>query len=224
MLNPSNTGFLKSHLHDEKGNRVRWNQAYEPFLAGALKVSQRVADWPYLPWVPFAVMRQLSRFLASKQCRVLEYGSGRSTVWLAQRSFHVVSIENSEAWHEKVSVVLKKQRLNNVDYRFLTGEDYIKPPGFADGTFDLIIIDGILRSKCLENVHGMLKAGGCLYLDNSDTDMASPDGDMRKAEGTMRSLAQEWSVRLEFYTGYCPGNLHPHQGALLRKPASSYVH
>src|SRR5271168_4615552 len=70
-----------------------------------------------------------------------------------------------------------------------------------------IVVDGNCRSKCIENAHRKLKASGYLYLDNSDTNMTSPDGDMRLAEAKMRKLAEEWSAPLKFYTGYAPGQL-----------------
>jgi predicted O-methyltransferase YrrM len=209
-------GRRQNRLYDEKGNRVSVFQLSELLLAGALTISQALTDRPYLPWVPFAVIKKLTRVL-NKDSRVLEYGSGRSTIWLARRAHSVISIEDCQAWHEKVSETFKKLNLQNVDYRFLTGDMYCSASDFVDETFDLIIVDGKYRSKCVENTHRKLKAGGYLYLDNSDTDMAVPNGDMRLAEAKMRSLAQEWSAPLEFYTGYSPGNLHPHQGALVRK-------
>jgi predicted O-methyltransferase YrrM len=159
----------------------------------------------------------LNRILDKKGSRVLEYGSGRSTIWFARHSYSVISIESHQAWHDKVSKLFKKLNLKNVEYQFLTGEQYSSASDFADESFDLVIIDGNYRSKCLENACRKLKPGGYLYLDNSDTDMTITDGDMRLAEAKMRQLAEEWSSPLEFYTGFSPGNLHPHQGALLRR-------
>jgi predicted O-methyltransferase YrrM len=209
--------YRQGRLYDEKGNRISWLQLYEPALAAALKVSQIVADRPYLPWVPFAVIRRLSRIL-TKNSRVLEYGSGRSTVWLARRAHSVVSIEDSQVWYEKVLQLFKDLQLTNVDYRLRSAENYSADSEFPDESFDLIIIDGCCRSRCLENAYGKLRRGGYLYLDNSDTDMTMTDGDMRRAEARMRQLAEQWSSEIEFYTGFAPGNLHAHQGALLRRP------
>jgi predicted O-methyltransferase YrrM len=216
VADTTNTRLRKSRFHDEKGNCIGWTQTYEPLLAGALRVSQNLVDWPNLPWVPFAVIRELSRIL-NKNCLVLEFGSGRSTVWLARKSQAVMSIEDCKAWYEKVTTILSKFKLDNVDYRFLAGNDYTHAADTADKMFDLIVIDGSYRSQCLENAHRYLKPGGYLYLDNSDTEMAAADGEMRRAEQMMKRLAQEWSSPLKFYTGFCPGNLHAHQGALLQK-------
>jgi hypothetical protein len=213
----------RSRLHDEKGNRVSIFQLKELGVAGVVRISQALTGRPYLPWVPFAVIREL-KLILNKESHILEYGSGRSTIWLAKRSHSVISIEGYQPWYEKVSTILRKLNLQNVDYRFLTGDEYSLASDFADETFDLIVVDGNSRSKCLENAHRKLKVGGYLYLDNSDTDMAIPDGDMRLAEAKMRKLAEEWSAPLKFYTGYSPGSIHPHQGALLQKLINSSVH
>jgi predicted O-methyltransferase YrrM len=216
VADTTNIQFRKSPFHDEKGNRIGWTQTYEPLLAGALRVSQKLVDWPNLPWVPFAVIRELSRIL-NKNSLVLEFGSGRSTVWLAGKAQAVVSIEDCKAWYDKVITILSKRKLENVDYRFLAGNDYTHAADGVDKLFDLIVVDGSYRSQCLENAYGHLKPGGYLYLDNSDTDSWTTDGEMRRAEQLMKRLAEEWSSPLRFYTGFCPGNLHAHQGALLQK-------
>jgi predicted O-methyltransferase YrrM len=206
----------KSRLHDEKGNRVSILQLHELLLAGLLKGSQALTGKPYLPWVPFAVIRRLARILNKNSC-VLEFGSGRSTIWFAQRSHLVVSIEDCLPWYEKMSELFRKLDLRNVDHRFLAGDQYSTASDLTDESFDLVVIDGSYRSKCVEYTHTKLKHDGYLYLDNSDTDMTIPNGDMRLAELKMKQLAEEWSSPLEFFTGFPPGNLHPHQGALLRK-------
>ena len=206
----------RNRFYDEKGNRVSTRHLYQILLSAGLKGSYAITGGPCLPWIPFQVISRLKAIL-TRSCKVLEFGSGRSTVWLSRRSGSVVSIEDCRPWYDKVSLLLGKLKLNNVDYRFLAGEAYYSAASFADESFDLIIVDGSYRSKCLENAYSKLKAGGYIYLDNSDTDMESSTGDMRVAERILLGLSEVWSSPVEFYTGFSPGNLHAHQGALLRK-------
>jgi hypothetical protein len=218
VISASTTGsrHRRNRFYDEKGNRVSVSRFHEFLLAACLKGTQALTDKPYLPWVPFPVIRRLKGIL-DKNSSVLEYGSGRSTIWLARQSKSVTSIESYLPWFERVSSLFTDLGLD-VDYRFRSEQDYSSAAGFADESFDLIVVDGIQRSKCIENVHTKLKHGGYLYLDNSDTDTAAPGGDMRLAEAKMKQLSDIWSSPIEFYTGFSPGNLHVHQGALLRKP------
>lgn len=58
--------------------------------------------------------------------------------------------------------------VNNVDYRFLDGPTYFDVGGFNREHFDLIIVDGNYRTKCIDFFHPILKVGGYLYLDNAD--------------------------------------------------------
>ena len=47
--------------------------------------------------------------------REAEFGSGRSTVWFAERVATLTSVEHDERWYEAVSAKLKERRLANVD-------------------------------------------------------------------------------------------------------------
>jgi predicted O-methyltransferase YrrM len=54
------------------------------------------ADGP-VPWFTYPAIRQLER-MVSPQWRVLEFGSGFSTLWWAQRVAEVVSVEHDPGW------------------------------------------------------------------------------------------------------------------------------
>ncbi len=211
-----------SRLHDEKGNRVSVRQIPDMIPAALCRISQSLTDWPYLPWIPFEVMKVLSGFL-SRKSRVLEFGSGRSTIWFARRAQSVISIEDNREWSEKITVLLRRLEINNVDYRLRAGPDYFDARGFESEQFDLIVVDGNYRSKCIELFHPALKAGGILYLDNSDKDMTREGGDLRRAEAKILELSECWASPPRYFTGFCPGNLGPHQGVMIRKEAPAAV-
>ena len=209
-------GLHRSRFHDEKGNRVPLWQTYELFIAGMLRLSQSLIDRPYLPWIPLAVIGVIGQILNARS-HVLEFGSGRSTIWYARRAGSVVSVENDLGWFRRVSELLERLRIVNVDYRHRTDAAYPDVNEFSDGSFDLIIVDGSNRARCIESAHSKLRSGGYLYLDNTDKDMTIPNGDMRQAEAALLELAARWSSAPRYYTGYPPSNFFPHQGMLVRK-------
>ena len=127
----------------------------------------------------------------------LEYGSGRSTVFFANKLKKLVSIEHHTAWYEKVEKLLKARNLSNVEYLLIPeqhisdgGEEmdldtwlnkmdgseprneflnyYEKVNEYPDDYFDFILIDGRARVKCGLNALTKLKNGGIFVLDNSE--------------------------------------------------------
>lgn len=206
----------RSRLHDEKGHLVRPVAMLGLPVAAALGLTQRVTDRPYLPWVPFAVIRRLRRILTPRS-RVLEFGSGRSTRWFAAHAAHVVSIEDDPVWFTKMQAVFAEAGLTNVDYRLRLGAAYYDLSDLT-GPFDLVVVDGTERGECLRAAGGLVKPGGFVYLDNSDTFMTIPDGHVRVAEEVLQQLADAWASPIEYFVGYAPGSIVANEGALLRRP------
>jgi hypothetical protein len=212
-----NDGVHRNRFYDEKGNRIRNDQLIEMAASAALRLCQSVTDQPYLPWIPFEVISRFNSILKSSS-RVLEFGSGRSTVWYARKAAHVISIEDCEPWYQRVSAILKKLDLRNVDYRYSTGEDYYSIDDVAPESVELLIIDGSYRDLCIERAHAKIVSGGYIYFDNSDMDMKIPNGERRLAEALMLNLADQWHSQPEYFTGFAPGQFFPNQGMLLQKP------
>jgi predicted O-methyltransferase YrrM len=115
---------------------------------------------------------------------MIEWGSGRSTTWFAERVGFLLSIESNAEWHARVSGWLAGGTRADVDYRFepITTADRVPEPwppgqasryvmavdGLADGSVDVALVDGELREACIAIVARKLKAGGLLVLDNSN--------------------------------------------------------
>jgi hypothetical protein len=89
---------------------------------------------------------------------VLEHGSGGSTLWLAERVAHVVTIEHSLEWS------LKIRELAPTNVTILAT---IPDPG---SFYDVFFIDGerAKRGPCLLAARGLVKPGGWVVLDNSN--------------------------------------------------------
>lgn len=138
-----------------------------------------------LPWWTYDATRQVAAFLAHRpEARVFEFGSGASTLWLAQRAHHVTSVEHDGEFAEEVRGLLGDA--TNVTLRIvppvpsatpavssareghedLDFSDYVATIDDADGPFDLIVVDGRARLACLQRARDHLAPGGMIVFDD----------------------------------------------------------
>jgi predicted O-methyltransferase YrrM len=211
----------KSRLHDEKGNFAGWGNICRHLAPAAATALLRVAVGyrRQLPWISYSAIRQLRQFL-TKESRVLEFGSGMSTIWYAKHAGEVCSVEDYAPWFESVSGIIERQKLANVHYKFAaTADEYFSFKSEDSRGFDLIMIDGSWRSKCVAHAKGLLKPGGILYVDNTDKDSApGGDGDLRVAEALAREFAAERGAQVREFTDFAPAQLFVEQGLLIKLP------
>ncbi len=95
----------------------------------------------------------------------IEFGSGRSTLWLAKRLKHLVSIEHNYSWYNKIKVCIPE----NVSLH-LVGESPRDYTEIIDNmpVVDFCLVDGMWRDLCLEKMLPKIKQNGVLVLDNAD--------------------------------------------------------
>jgi predicted O-methyltransferase YrrM len=130
---------------------------------------------PNEPWLTPAAVTLLNARLKKTDCG-LEFGSGRSTIWFAHRLGRMTSVEHDRVWYDKVFSRLQRDGLTNVDYHLCEvdqGEDgadrteYVRMiDRFADGSLDMVLVDGVYRSACANRVIPKLRTGGLLVVDN----------------------------------------------------------
>jgi len=143
--------------------------------------------------------------------RGLEWGSGRSTTWLARRVAHLVSVEHNPAWHARIRAAIEARGMAaKVDYRLIEAptDQMAEPPGHAyaavadeieDETLEFILVDGQMRLRCTQKALAKLKPGGLLVLDGANRYLPNRfDGDFttiqhRRAE----PLSADWQGLLE---------------------------
>jgi len=107
---------------------------------------------------------------------VLEFGSGRSTIWFASICKNVVSIEHDKKWVEKVQMDLKSNGLSDkVILKYLPLIQNLEPcdqPYVSineikyDRGFDIVLIDGKLRDHSTLAGLKFLKSNGILIIDD----------------------------------------------------------
>lgn len=151
---------------------------------------------PNRPWLSPASIKFIDERLTNEMTG-LEYGSGRSTVFFANRLKKLVSIEHHAAWYKKVEKLLTANNLGNVEYllipeqiasdddvkidletklKNLDGSEtrneffnyYDKVNEYPDDYFDFVLIDGRARVNCGRNALKKINKGGIFVLDNSE--------------------------------------------------------
>lgn len=152
--------------------------------------------------------------------RMLEWGSGGSTLWflprLAARGCHLVTVEHSQKFSQQMQAAVGRC----LNWTLFPGRDhycpgdalrdespmvvspgYLVPDGLDLSIFDVILVDGIVRGACLARACMEGKPGGAVFLHDY--------------KHTKRRGWYEWAIR--FYgqapvvhtpsPGASPGNL-----------------
>jgi len=138
------------------------------------------------PWWTLAAGRKVGLFLdQNPTARVIEWGSGASTLWLATRSGSVISIESDPEWATRVinavpenvtiiqpeipaassTTTVGSQRWG---FQGLNFEHYVGAIDTLEGAFDLVVIDGRAREACLDKALERLAPGGIILFDNTN--------------------------------------------------------
>jgi predicted O-methyltransferase YrrM len=103
----------------------------------------------------------------TKRWRAAEFGAGTSTLWLAGRCAHVVSVEHIEEVVTQLRPVLPA----HVDLRHRTFKDSAYQHALddlADGSLDFLLVDGRRRVECIEASTSKVRHGGIVALDNAE--------------------------------------------------------
>jgi predicted O-methyltransferase YrrM len=109
------------------------------------------------------------------QVSVLEFGMGASTLWFIKQLnvASVVSIEHDIEWFSYITA--EGVKISNIlDVKF---QSYCEPMPYnwlademEDNIFDIVLVDGRNRNKCIQSAIHTLSPKGILILDNSERD------------------------------------------------------
>jgi hypothetical protein len=148
---------------------------------------------------------------------VLEWGSGGSTAHFTEVlrahgvAYEWLAIEYNRAWHGIVSertrddprtrVVLFDVGNDKLKQRHTPMDEYIAYPASLGGTFDIVVVDGRKRRRCLLAATDLLTEGGLAILHDAqrpyyqcafDAYTAGGFIDMQVWVGTMAKQLPEW--------------------------------
>ena len=146
---------------------------------------------------------------------MLEFGSGQSTRWYAERVNYLVSVEDDPAWFAIVERQLAG--MSNVSYRLATDDQSYAGSAEAQ-SFDLIMIDGAWREECARVALHCLAPGGLIYLDNSDKGASAKTGDIPAARALLIEQAERRGWWWEEFTDFAPTQFFAQRGLLIRSP------
>ena len=120
------------------------------------------------PWLSFGAIIALES-IVSKEYKVLEFGSGGSTIFWAERCGSVKSFETNHKWYENVKK--RVERFKNVEITLTNEKETLeaieKEP---DNYYDLVLIDpnpqDVRRILLANAVVPKIKLNGWLVIDN----------------------------------------------------------
>lgn len=120
-------------------------------------------DGAPLPWINYPAILLLEERLRP-ELAVFEYGAGYSTLFFAARCGAVTAVEHDRSWYEMVGRMAPAHV--TLLYR-ATGPGYWDAAVETGGSFDLIVVDGVERARCLTSAVGALSRAGVLLLDDA---------------------------------------------------------
>jgi len=132
-----------------------------------------------IPWWSFGAVDAVANFIKSDM-EVFEFGSGGSSIFLAERAKRVTCVEDSENWTELVRRQADRRGLQNL--QVLTRPfDFQKAEKFGESSYlaalgeafyNIIVVDGQeesaqVRPECFWRGERHIKPGGLIVLDDS---------------------------------------------------------
>ena len=127
----------------------------------------------------------LARCCSPRPLEVLEWGSGGSTVYMTKVlieqgvNFTWRSLESNPEWYNKIRQRVDGQRVTlklfdrgNIDLKLpenrqIDMEDYIRWPSRQKDRYDLVIVDGRRRRRCLLEARRLIRPNGTVILHDA---------------------------------------------------------
>lgn len=115
-----------------------------------------------------------------KDMKVFEFGSGGSSIFLAERAASVTAVEDEEGWAVAVRKEAQKKNLKNLEvlvrpYDFFEGNEFEASAylnSLEQKFYDLIVVDGKeegaqVRDHCFWRAEAFIRKGGVIVVDDS---------------------------------------------------------
>jgi len=134
-----------------------------------------------MPWIVNGAVEFMESNIKPTD-HVFEWGSGGSTLWLAERVELVISVEHDKGWYDKMEAivpdnvallyvppdndVVNEYMSKSCDVLGKSFKDYATAIDDFNPPFDWVLVDGRARVKCIE--HAVNKFDKFLLLDNSE--------------------------------------------------------
>ena len=161
---------------------------------------------PDLPWLAPAANEFLSGYLKPTDA-MLEFGSGRSTLWFCTKVAHIKSVEHDPVWYEKISNILNDRQIKNVTYQLHPKQEISIPASktnyvnaartIAPESLDIVLVDGTYRAQCVLVSLPLIKPGGLLVIDNVNRYLPSNSYSPNSRSYSQGPIDDEWQHVLD---------------------------
>lgn len=204
----------RSRLHNHRGERVdAKGLVYLPHSVVTTIWLKLTGRRPERPWLGYRAVERLDA-LIEPDWKIVEFGSGMSTIWFAQRCAFVLSLETDDRWFANVHAHLERADLASVECRLCSAASDGSPD--YSGTvsdrraseFDLALVDGARRDLAMEVALTLVKPGGYIFLDNTDL----PNDDCRIAAARLTEAA----ARVWVFNDLSPSVVMVNEGTLVQ--------
>jgi len=156
---------------------------------------------PEKPWLAPAANEFLEGYLKPTD-QMLEFGSGRSTLWFSKRVSHITSVEHNPAWFSKIEDRIDGLSIKNITYILHPKQEESVPASetnyvnatrdFAPSSLDVVLVDGTYRAQCVLKSLPLLKPGGLLIIDNVNRYLPSNTKAPNSRSITQGPVDDEW--------------------------------
>ncbi len=165
-----------------------------------------------LPWIAWPCIDFMSGYLKPTH-NVFEWGGGGSTLFFLKKGCRVTTVESSAEWVKELEAQVHRlgpdaRRRWDLRYVPLSDnddpaiEDYIRQVT-TGGPWDLVMVDGWSRLKCLHEGLYHVTRGGALVLDNANQKQFVSVPELMKAweRHAFRGLgvARSWVTQTDAY-------------------------
>ena len=97
--------FRRTRFHDEKGNFVPFYEIVRlPIIICQAIIKKLFHIYPSTPCIPYEARKALNSIINANM-RLVEFGSGQSTLWYAIRCKEIISHEATDIWFQKVKKI-----------------------------------------------------------------------------------------------------------------------
>lgn len=158
-----------------------------------------------IPWLTYSFLDFLEGRL-TKELSLFEYGSGNSTLFFANQVRFVRSIEHDKSWYNKIkSVIPSNAKISHVPLE--DQQQYETIILQEEKQYDIILIDGRERMKCVKNAVQRLTSQGVIILDDAERPK------YREAFSFMKNLGFKYIP----FSGIAIGAIHDKQTVVFYK-------
>jgi predicted O-methyltransferase YrrM len=156
---------------------------------------------PDKPWLAPAANEFLEGYLKPTD-KMLEFGSGRSTLWFSKRVRQITSVEHNPEWFKKIKEKIKDLSIYNITYILHPKQEETLPSSetnyvnatreFELSSLDVVLVDGTYRAQCVLKSLPLLKPGGLLIIDNVNRYLPSNSKSPNSRSIAQGPIDDEW--------------------------------